>query len=250
MYVERAGAHGPKVLLVHGSIVPGWRTWQAQRPLGDHFRLVVPHRSGYPPNPPLERIDFEVQATEIAALIEPGMHVVGHSYGGIVALLAAAQAPDRVRSLAVIEPPAFGLVRGNPAAEELIGGMDALYADRHLSSREFFLRFASEVGATPNLPDPLPPDMVAAAEATRAERSPVEASFPFAALRQAGFPKLVFSGAHSAAFDAVADVLETELAAERAVIPGAKHSVQRTGAPFNSRLRAFIAAAEAGQTPA
>ena len=51
------------------------------------LRLVVPHRAGYPPNPPHERIDFEVQAGEIAELIEPGTHLVGHSYGGMVSLV-------------------------------------------------------------------------------------------------------------------------------------------------------------------
>ena len=33
MYLERAGTDGPQLLLVHGSIVPGWQTWEAQRPL-------------------------------------------------------------------------------------------------------------------------------------------------------------------------------------------------------------------------
>ena len=56
----------------------------------------------------------------------------------------------------------------------------------------------------------------------------------------ASFPKLVVSGAHDPAFDAVCDVLERRLGAERAVIPGADHSVQRTEAPFNERLEAFL----------
>src|SRR5262249_56751670 len=47
-------------------------------------------------------------------------HLVGHSYGGVVSLLAAARQPSAVRSLCVIEPPAFGLVRGRPETEELI----------------------------------------------------------------------------------------------------------------------------------
>jgi hypothetical protein len=38
----------------------------------------------------------------------------------------------------------------------------------------------------------------------------------------------------------VCDVLERRLGAERAVIPGDDHSVQRTGAPFNDRLEAFL----------
>jgi pimeloyl-ACP methyl ester carboxylesterase len=243
MYVERAGDHGPLVLLVHGSIVPGWRTWSAQRPLAERYQLVVPHRTGYPPNPPLARIDFEVQAAEIAELIQPGTHVVGHSYGGVVALLAAALVPGRVRSLAVIEPPAFGVARGTPAVEELITHLTPVYADSGLSAREFFAQFAAAVGATTTLPDPLPPEIEASVQATRVERFPWEAQLPFDQLRDAPFPKLVFSGNHSPAFETVADVIATEVGAERAVIPGAGHSVQRTGAPFNERLGAFLAGA-------
>jgi len=55
---------------------------------------------------------------------------------------------------------------------------------------------------------------------------------------------LVVSGAHSAAFDAVCDVLEQELPAQRAVLPGAGHSVQRLGEPFNALLGAFVEQAE------
>jgi len=47
------------------------------------------------------------------------------------------------------------------------------------------------------------------------------------------------------AFDAVCDVLEERLGAERAVITGVGHSVQRTGAPFNERLEALLRGAEA-----
>jgi hypothetical protein len=36
MYVEHLGEHAPRLLLVHGGIVPGWQTWEAQRPLAEH----------------------------------------------------------------------------------------------------------------------------------------------------------------------------------------------------------------------
>ena len=39
-------------------------------------------------------------------------------------------------------------------------------------------------------------------------------------------------------------VIERELQAERAVIPGRGHSVQRVGQQFNDRLAAFIDEAE------
>ena len=243
MHVERLGERGSRLLLVHGGIVPGWQTWEAQRPLAEHDQLVVPHRPGYPPNPAGIGVSFDAQARAIAEIIEPDTHLVGHSYGGVISLLAAALVPERVRSLTVIEPPAFALVRGNPIAEDFLGRLMPMFTSAAQQPREFFLGFAALVGATPNLPDPLPPTVEASVRATMIEPPPWEAHIPIQAIHDAAFPKLVVSGGHNAAFDAVCDVLEAQLGAERAVIPGRGHSVPRTGEPFNTRLRAFVSAA-------
>ena len=58
-HVRRIG-NGPPVVLVHGSIQNSI-TWVDQAPLARAFTLVLPDRPGYPPNPPLERIDFADQ---------------------------------------------------------------------------------------------------------------------------------------------------------------------------------------------
>ena len=79
-----------RVVLVHGSVIGGPQTWSAQRPLGDRFDLVVLERPGFPPNPPVQRVDFEEQAHMLCAQIGEGDHLVGHSYGGVICLLAAA----------------------------------------------------------------------------------------------------------------------------------------------------------------
>jgi pimeloyl-ACP methyl ester carboxylesterase len=234
---------------VHGGIVPGWQTWEAQRPLAEHYQLLVPHRPGYPPNPPGEGVDFRSQPEAIAGLIEPGTHVVGHSYGGVVSLLAAALVPERCGSLTVIEPPAFGLVRGEPAVEEVIARLRPLFANDDLSARDFFLAFAAVVAATPRLPEVLPPETEASIAASRLEPLPWDAVVPLDAIATAGIPTLVVSGGHSAAFDAVCDLVATRLGGERVVIPGRGHSVPRTGEPFNARLRAFVDAAEARRGP-
>ena len=76
-----------RVVLVHGSVGNGLATWGALQPLEGRFTHVVPNRGGYPPNPPLEQIDFELQADELAPLLEEGAHLVGHSYGGVISLL-------------------------------------------------------------------------------------------------------------------------------------------------------------------
>ena len=72
-----------------------------------------------------------------------------------------------------------------------------------------------------------------------AERSPDEAVIPLEELAATPFPKLVVSGGHSAAFDAVCDVLEARLGAERAVLPGAGHSLPRAPG-YNETVVAFV----------
>ena len=235
--VERLGATGPRVVLVHGSGATGWDAWPMQRPLADEHRVVVVHRSGYPPNPPRELLDFEVQALEVAEVIEGGTHLVGQSYGGIVAMLAAACRPSDVASLTVIEPPAFGVARGIPDVEELIARLAPIFSTSE-HPRSFLAAFVSAVGSSYLPPDPLPPAVEASARAHMAERPPWEASIPFALL--AGIPCLVVSGGHHPAFDAVCDILEDRLAASRLVIRGAGHSVPRTGPPFNAAVTTFI----------
>jgi pimeloyl-ACP methyl ester carboxylesterase len=235
VHVEVVG-QGPRLVLVHGSVGFGQEVWAPQRRLAERFTLVVATRSGYPPNPPLVRIDFEDQARELADLLEPGDHLVGHSYGGVVSLLAAGLSPELLRSLTVMEPPAFGVALDDPAVREFLGAFEPDYPRDPKGYLEFFMPL---VGSAIRLPDPLPPTLEAGARAAIAERFPNEAVIPFESLRRAAFPKLVVSGAHHPAFDAVCDVLERELRAERAVVTGAGHSIARAPG-FNEVLVGFI----------
>lgn len=236
--VEAIGS-GPRVVLVHGSM-SGPAGWSLQRPLAERWRLELLTRPGFPPSPPEQRIDFERDAPLVAAALGDGAHLVGHSYGGVISLLAAALRPESVRSLTVIEPPAFAVARGEPAVDELVAAAEEHWAGGPDEPRLFAEQFATLVGAAFPLPDPLPPELEQTARALMAERLPSEAEVPLDRLARTAFPKLVVSGAHHPAFDAVCDVLERELPAERAVIPGAGHSVQRTGEPFNRALESFL----------
>src|SRR3954471_10865541 len=89
----------PRILFVHGSVANGDLTWAAQRPLAGRFELVVPNRRGFPPNGDVARVDFEDEAVWLDAWVTPGTHLVGHSYGGVISLFAAARYADRLRSL-------------------------------------------------------------------------------------------------------------------------------------------------------
>jgi pimeloyl-ACP methyl ester carboxylesterase len=235
--VEELGS-GPRIVLVHGSVTPGWMTWNPQRPLARDFTLVVPIRTGYPPNPPLDRIDFEDQAAELRSLLRPGDHLVGHSYGGVVSLLAAAGAP--LGSLVVIEPPALDVARGQPEVEAFRSCFAEGVPTEPRAYLDFFLPLVGTSIPLPDPPDPLPPQLEAGARAAIAERSPHEAVIPLDTLASEPYPKLVISGGHNPAFEAVCDVLEERLGATRAVLQGAGHAVQRT-AGFNDALAQFLA---------
>jgi pimeloyl-ACP methyl ester carboxylesterase len=235
--LESAGS-GPRLVLVHGS--GGNSGWPAQQPLAERYTLVLPTRTGYPPNPPLERIDFERQAEELLEILEPGDHLVGHSYGGVVSLLAAPRIA--LGSLAVLEPPAFGVARGDPAVDALVAELAPLWPT-DLEPEEFGRRFYEVVGVDYNFPSPMPAEIEAGVRAMMLERAPWEAEIPLDELAAAPFPKLVVSGGHNPAFDAVCDVLEERLGAERAVLLGAGHSIPRA-AGFNERLTEFLATTE------
>lgn len=240
---------------MHGSVVNAELTWSAQGPLGDRFEVVAPNRRGFPPGPDVERIDFEDEALWFEQFLEPpasrrrqraGSHLVGHSYGGVIALLAAARRPELVRSLTVVEPPAFAVARGVPAVEDFVARMERHWDEGPREPGEFLRGFLALVGASVP-PGAFTPELLQGARMLMIERSPSEAQIPLDELAGAPFPTLVVSGGHDGAFEAVCDVLQESLGAERAVLPGAGHSVQRLGDPFNELLAAFVERTEASR---
>lgn len=239
--MRRIGS-GPPVVLVHGSVQSSV-SWARQLRLADEFTLVVPDRPGYPPNPPLEAIDFDEQAHEMAALLGAGAHLAGFSYGGVVALLAAAARPDAVRSLTVIEPPCFGVARGYPPVDEAVAGYSAVIAGEPDPAR-FLAGFSAVFGPDGRVPAAMRDGDEQGVRALMAERPPWDADIPLSRLADAGFPVLVCSGGYHLAYEAVCDVLERRLGAERVVLPGAGHAVQFAPG-FNEAFASFLRRAEA-----
>jgi pimeloyl-ACP methyl ester carboxylesterase len=237
------GGSGPRVVLVHGSVSNGPMTWGEQKPLAERWRLEVVNRRGYGKSAvPRVRQDFEEDAVDIAELLGDGAHLVGHSYGALGALIAAAARPQAVRSLTINEPPAFGLIKGNAAADAIAARTIELRQRDIKEPRAFLEAFRENIGGPgqPPLPDPLPAALEQGVRTTMTGRDPSEANIPLDALKRTSFPKLVVSGGHHPAFEAVCDFVASELKAERAVIRGAGHNTPRTGAPFNARLEAFL----------
>jgi pimeloyl-ACP methyl ester carboxylesterase len=245
--VERLGS-GPPVLLLHGSIVGAERTWRKQLQLAERWSLTLPNRPGFAGSRPLERNDFELEAPMIAELLGDGAHLVGHSYGGVIALLAAAERPAAVRSLVVSEPGCLNLAAGHPEVDEMLVDGDRLYASGGTLGATRFLRlFRQGVHSSHETPDELPEELRHGASLALRERPPWEAEIPLETLAAARFPKLVISGAHSAAFDRLCDVIAERVGAERAVIAGRGHTIPANGEPYNALLEEFLERAEVRQ---
>jgi pimeloyl-ACP methyl ester carboxylesterase len=242
--VERLG-DGPPVLFIHGDIVGPGLTWRKQRELAERWSLMIPSRPGFGKSPPLERNDFEIEAPMFAELLGDGAHLVGHSYGAVIALLVAAQRPDAVRSLTVSEPGCLRVAAGTPVVDEMISNGERLFAHASSIPSEDFLRmFRGGAGSAYGTPEDLPPELMHGVELLKRERPSWEAEIPLETLAWAGFPVLVVSGGHSEAFEAVCDALAEAISSEREVIPGRGHTVPSTGAPYNERLEALMRAVE------
>jgi pimeloyl-ACP methyl ester carboxylesterase len=237
--VIRQGS-GPQILLVHGGASPR-TTWGALGQLGERWTLDFVYRRGYPPSPPEPdgRHDFDVDAADLAPLLERKPHLVAHSYGVLGAVIAAARQPERVRSLTLIEPPLFHLVPGDPEVERLEQIGNAVLAhglDTDPATLREFLRISGARGVGDG---PLPDDVANGVRRAHGGRLPSEAHPDLDRIRQAGVPSLVASGDHTAAIERVCDALAEALAAERLVAPGAGHFV--AAAPgFADQLERFL----------
>ena len=242
--VERIG-HGPPILFVHGDVVGPSLTWRKQRQLGERWTLIIPSRPGFGDSPPLERNDFEAEAPMFAELLGEGAHLVGHSYGAVIALLAAAERPEAVRSLTVSEPGCLRVAEGTPVVDEMIANGQRLFEHAESIPSEDFLRlFRGGAGSGFETPDVVPNELLRGVELLKRERPPWEAEVPLEDLAGADLPVQVLSGGHSPAFEAVCDALADGLSGERHLILGRGHTVPSTGAPYNERLEAFLRATD------
>ena len=242
----------PRLVLVHGSLVGGRATWREQRRgIADEAELVVLERPGFElpeaddATAEVPHVDFEDHAIWVAERLEPGDHLVGHSYGGVVALLAAARDGRRLASLTVVEPPATTIALDVPEVNAFARGGAELWANGPRHDPEAFMRgFLFAVGSDFDPPSPLPPPLLHAARVLVAERGPWEAEIPLETLAALDLPALVVSGGHHPAFEAICDVLARTLSAERIVLPGFGHNVQ-LHPDFNRALLEFVARASA-----
>lgn len=218
--IHSAGIAGADMVTMFGLAIPG-------------FRVLAPDRTNYGASPRSsagaigrsqggrpEVAMIDDDAEEIAALLDPSGHLFGYSYGGIVALRIAGLYPQKVRSLALVEPPALQVLPDDPEVQatlERFSFQDRTFVDPDEYWREFM---SSAFGAPP-----IPPEMVPQEykEASMREQVPWDVPLDLDTIRASGIPTLVVTGDWDNGFRAVARELVLRLAGRHLELQGADH---------------------------
>ena len=162
----RESGRGTPVVCLHSSASSSaqWRPLMDRLGCRYHTLAADLYGSGksptWPALGPLSLADEVVLLDAVLAAAGPRYHLVGHSYGGAVALAAACARPERVESLVLFEPVLFSvLVAEDPdqaAAREIIGVRDDTIlalerGDPHASAARF-VDYWMEPGAWDAMP--------------------------------------------------------------------------------------------------
>lgn len=249
-----AGEGDPRrfLLLVHGDFSAGRGAWRRQvESLGSRCRMLVVDRRGHGSSPRLEgRYTIAQDAADLLEVLQAegidSVHLVGHSYGGLVAIELAASQPETVRSLHLIEPPFLSLAHDHPDVAALAQATRRLQASDGLSDEaltEAFFRLVLGDEAVEALKaKPAWEGLVR--EAKRFRKEEFVGDYPAAALRRLpeGLAVALYSGGKShPGLQEVARRLASLLPGARLhFFPEAGHDVQRIGAPFDAALLAGI----------
>ena len=249
---------GPPLILIHGS-VSDYREWSAQiTPFAQKYRVIaISRRYHWPNEAPTAGADASVerQTDDLLAIMKElnisSANIIGHSFGGLIALNFAIHHPEFVRSLILAEPPASGVL-SNPAnddsaakesriirsemKEAFAGGnperIVQTYAD-HVAPGEFRK-------ASPEMRQML----LANVAAFQLDFTSPRPSFTCDDAKKIEIPVLVLSGGRSPKglqriAEAVADCIKN---AKLVKIPEATHWMQHDHAEaFNQSVMAFLA---------
>lgn len=164
-YFREAGA-GPGVVCLHSnaSTSTQWRGLMDR--LAPRFCVLAPDLLGAGRGPAWPT-DRTVTLRDEVALLEPvfetagaPMSLVGHSYGGAVALMAALARPERVRAVALYEPTLFSVLEqeqpGHPDGEGIrravAAAVAALASGDAPAAAEHFIDYWMGAGAWKRIP--------------------------------------------------------------------------------------------------
>src|SRR5438067_34870 len=138
LYHEIYG-QGEPLVLIHGGLttideMQGW-----VQPLAEKRRVIAVEMQGHGRTADTDRpMSFATMGDDIAALLNhlkiPKAFVVGHSFGGAIAIRVAIQHPDKVRRLVVVSSP-HARSAWYPETQEGMSQVGAALADALMQTR-------------------------------------------------------------------------------------------------------------------
>jgi pimeloyl-ACP methyl ester carboxylesterase len=210
----REAGSGPSVVCTHSNASSSGQ-WRALMDLlAPRFRVFAPdsYGSGKSPEWPSDRV---ITLRDEVALMEPvlakagsPLALVGHSYGGSVALIAAMMNPGRVRAMALYEPTLFSLLEAeSPSPNEADGirntvaaGTRALDAGNPDDAARHFIDYWMEPGSWDRTPEQRKPPIVESVKNMRRwAHALLTEPTPLAAFRSLDIPVLYMTGKRSTA---------------------------------------------------
>lgn len=157
---------GEPVVLLHSSCYSRRQWGPLIKALRGRYRSLALDLSGYgatpfPAHPESFEIGDEVALVEqVMDRVDGPVHVVGHSYGGAVALAVALRHPTRVHSVAVHEPVAFQLAKRKELADvdaevtQMVATLvDRLAANAPAEAASYFIDYWRGEGTWAALPE-------------------------------------------------------------------------------------------------
>jgi pimeloyl-ACP methyl ester carboxylesterase len=210
----REAGSGPAVVCLHSNASSSsqWRSLMDR--LAPRHRVLAPdtHGAGRGPAWPSER---KLTLRDEVALLEPvfaragaPFALVGHSYGGAVALRAALERPQRLRALVLYEPTLFSLVDAASPAPNAADGIRhvvaravaALAVGDRSAAAETFIDYWMGEGAWAAKPAPQRSSIEAAVINVHGwGRALIEDATPLDAFRSLEMPVLLMQGSETPA---------------------------------------------------
>jgi pimeloyl-ACP methyl ester carboxylesterase len=241
---------GKPLVLVHGTTADHSRWAPILPALEKKFKVVAIDRRGRGKSGDAKTYALEREFEDVAAVVESfkgeKVFLLGHSYGAICALEAAARSKN-VAALILYEPPIP--TRGPIVSTELIAKLDKLLAsgDRDGVVSTFFSEVVHMPSAELDLLKKAPnwPARVAAAHTIPREELGTN-NYHFAAQRIAALKKIpvrLLLGGDSPAFfrEAIELIKQALPSAEVVVMPGQQHTAINTApALFTERVVEFL----------
>ncbi len=239
---------GDAVVFVHGTMGGAADWYEVARRLASRYRTIAFDRRGRGRSTDGGPYSLEREIDDVIAVVDSiglPVHLVGHSFGAVVALLAARALGHRLTSLALYEPPIGGSGAG---ADALADELDQLIAAGRSDHAVAMFAGAAE-GSDDHLeglPEHVREALRDAVRTAGREIRAASAVLPFdaALLDSIRTPSLVLLGEeqHLESYDGVAVLAERLPDAQLATVPGRHLAILSAPAAFAERLEAFWSA--------